>query len=459
MRRLLYADLEKWKETPTHLPVILQGARQCGKTWLLKTFGENAFEDCAYFNFEHTPQLKDIFASDLDVHRIVSTLSLLRKKTIETGKTLVIFDEVQMCPRALTALKYFAEDLPALHIAAAGSLLGVALSQMGAGNSYPVGKVKTLTLRPLNFEEFLLAHNEDLLIDHVRTNPYDEAVQTIFAPRLESLLRDYLITGGMPASVQAWITSGNIGEVEEILTSIAADYEKDFVKYAHASEYPKLLAVWEGIPAQLARDNRKFVFSRIKTGARARDLEDALYWLLGAGIVQKVAKIERPLVPCSAYADLSYFKMYLSDVGILRKLAGFGTDVLFSSDEATAYIRGMLTENFVLSELLASALGSAGVWFWRSNNSAEVDFVIQCGSSVVPIEVKAGKNTRSRSLGEYRKKFAPAAALRLSLMPAGVHKDNFGTVVDLPLYLLWAGEKYLSGALSGQSGEIKGAIV
>ena len=430
MKRLAYKKLLDWKNRDNRLPLILQGVRQCGKTWLLKTFGEDMFSDTAYFNFEHSERIGKIFDADLNPERIILELGILRRKTIEPGKTFLILDEIQLCPRAITALKYFAEELPTLCVAAAGSLLGVAVAQMEKSISFPVGKVQTITLYPLNFEEFMLANGDELLHDYLKNG----GDTLLYSERLEELCRWYLITGGMPAAVKCWIETHSVEETEDVLANIISDYERDFVKYAPRSEYPKLSLIWKGIPAQLAKDNQKFVFSHIKTGARARDLEDSLHWLLSAGLIYQVMRVERPMLPLAGSADLGYFKIYLSDVGILRKMSGFPADAVLDTSAESAYMRGILAENFCLTELIS--LGYSP-YFWKSGGIAELDFLVQKGLNILPIEVKAGKNTRAKSFAEYRKKYLPKYAVKTSMQPFSIRKDDIGDVLEIPLYLLW----------------------
>ncbi|HJJ35758.1 MAG TPA: DUF4143 domain-containing protein, partial [Methanocorpusculum sp.] len=305
----------------------------------------------------------------------------------------------------------------------------------------PVGKVDIETLYPLNFEEFLLANGEELLDTALRTA---EDVPVVFQKKLEGYYQQYLITGGMPEAVSSWIATHDIPTVEKILETIIADYEKDFVKYAPSSEFPKLMQIWNGIPGQLARDNQKFVFSHIKSGARARDLEDALYWLISSGLIYKVVKTEQPFIPLTVHADSSYFKIYLADVGILRILAGFPASAITDTTESSAYMRGMLAKNFVLTELVANhAFTPDSLCFWKSNNTAEIDYLLQHGLDVIPIEVKSGKNTHAKSLHEYRKRYRPKIAVRTSLQPLAHHTDDTGTVQEIPLPLLWNIERYL----------------
>jgi len=437
----MYDTLLEWKDNRDCKPVILEGIRQCGKTWILKHFGEAEFKDVAYFNFEHDDRLQKIFEGDLNVSRIIKDLSILRNKHIQPGNTILILDEIQICPRAITSLKYFCENLSELHVAAAGSLLGVAVAQMGKNISFPVGKVQMLKMYPLSFAEYLLAIGEELLYEHLRSMSADEKISAAFTGRLEEAYREYLITGGMPEVVNSWINNHDIGIVETLQSEILDTYEKDFVKYASVSEFPKLSLIWHAIPAQLSKDNQKFIFSHVKTGMRARDLEDSLQWLISAGLIYKVEKVGRPYIPITTYGDVTNFKIYLSDVGLLRKMSKFPADVIFDTSALTADMRGILTENFVLTELIAS--DSPNPFFWKSKGIAEVDYIIQNGVDVIPIEVKSAKKTRSRSLAEYRKKYTPRIAVRTSLNNFARHSDDFGEVLEIPLYLLWRLKTYL----------------
>lgn len=438
MKRQILQNLLRWKEDPNRQPLLIRGVRQCGKTWIMKRFGEENYPDTAYFNFESDERLGEFFEGDLDVSRIIKSLGVQRGKTIMPGTTLVIFDEIQFCPRALTALKYFCEEMPELHVLCAGSLLGVALAKP---QSFPVGKVELVTLRPMNFYEFCVANGDEMLADHLTSLAVSEPLPAAFTGRLEEYYRDYLICGGMPAVVSSWIDKHDISEVERIQQQILDTYSLDFVKHAPLNDFPKLSLIWNAIPLQLAKENSKFLFSHVKKGARARDLEDALQWLIDAGLIYKVEKADRPYIPLSMYADASYFKIYLADVGLLRKMSKFPAAALLSSSPLAADMRGALTENYVLSEVM-SVTGEVP-YFWRSERTAEVDFLVQDGEKIVPIEVKAGKNTRAKSLQEYRKKFSPGIAVRISLQAAARHDDDNGTLLEIPLYLVWMWKTYL----------------
>jgi predicted AAA+ superfamily ATPase len=433
MERSLTGQLVAWKDNPHKKPLIIKGVRQCGKTWLLKEFGEKYYTDTAYFSFEGNDPLGALFDGDLDPRRIITELGVHRQKSIEPGKTLIIFDEIQFCNRALSSLKYFCEDAPEHHIACAGSLLGLALS---GPLSFPVGKVDFLTLRPLSFYEFLLANGEALLCKHLEQFPPGEPAPELLAAALERHLKTYYITGGMPEAVANWIANHDIEQLEAVHRKILDSYELDFAKHAPLGEFPRLQGIWRSIPAQLAKENSKFIFSQVKKGRRARDLEDALEWLLGAGLAHRVAKVEKPFMPLSAYADASFFKLYMADVGLLRTLAALPAEAILERIDIYKEFKGALTENYVLTELIN--LYDETPFFWRSANTAEVDFIVQQKLDIVPVEVKSERNTRAKSLAEYRKKYGPAKAVKTSLSNAvKVVFDGNGAMLAVPLYLLW----------------------
>lgn len=427
MERALIADLINWKEKPCRKPLILKGVRQCGKTYLLKAFGEQCYDSFAYFNFEETEALKTVFEKDYDTDRILFELGLFAGKTIEAGHTLVILDEIQECGRAITAMKYFCENAPEYHIVCAGSLLGIALQNQ---LSFPVGKVDFLTLYPMSFSEFLRAAGSPQLADYITEFKKGDTLPEVIAEKLTGFLRQYYMTGGMPEVVSTWCRTKNIEEVERIQQAIINSYELDFAKHAPAKDFPKLSAIWRSIPEQLAKENTKFIFSHVKKGWRSKDLEDALEWLIGAGLVYKVSKIEKPFIPLSAYADDTAFKLYMADIGILRKLSKLPYEVILDTAPTYREFKGSLTENYVLCELLGSVDDTA--YYWSSGNTAEVDFVIQCGKEIIPIEVKSEKNVKARSLAEYRKKYAPAYAVKTSM-----RSDTDGdAVLNIPLYMI-----------------------
>ncbi|HQB99616.1 MAG TPA: ATP-binding protein [Methanospirillum sp.] len=441
MKRFMYDSLLTWKASTDRKPLIIEGIRQCGKTWILKHFSETEFKDVAYFNFEYDDRVQKIFENDLNVSRIIKDLGIMRNKSILPGTTILILDEIQISPRAITSLKYFCENLPELHVAAAGSLLGVAIAQMGNKVSFPVGKVQMLKMYPLNFPEFLLAKDEELLYEYLKDLSPEKAITAVFSSKLEEVYHEYLITGGLPEVVSSWIKHQDIGIVETKQNEIIDTYEKDFIKYAPISEFPKLSLIWNAIPAQLAKDNQKFLFSHVKQGMRARDLEDSLEWLISAGLIYKVEKIERPYIPITTYSDITNFKIYFSDVGLLRRMSKFPADVVFDTSSLTADMRGILAENFVLTELISNDYQRS--FFWKSGGIAEVDYVIQEGIDVIPIEVKSSKRVRSRSLTEYRKKYSPRIAVRTSLRDMSRHSDEYGEVLEIPLWLIWKLKAYL----------------
>jgi predicted AAA+ superfamily ATPase len=433
MQRLLFDRLIEWKNKKDRKPLILKGVRQCGKTYLLNEFGRLHYKDVGYFNFEGNDALRERFEQDLNVERIITELGVFNKKALIPGQTLIIFDEIQFCNKALTALKYFCENAPQYHIACAGSLLGLTLSKP---LSFPVGKVDLFTLRPMSFYEFVLASKEEMLIDYLKDYSTKEAIPEIFANKLENYLRTYYITGGMPEVVAKWISTKDVSAVEEVQERIINSYELDFAKHAPTSDVPKLLQIWKSVPNQLAKENSKFIFSQVKQGARAKDLEDALQWLISAGMAHKVSKIEKPFLTLDAYAEHTFFKLYMSDIGLLRKMSKMPAEAIFKKSESYKEFKGALTENYVLTELINAQ--NDVPYYWKSKNLAEVDFVSQFGMHIVPFEVKSERNARSKSLAQYRKTYKPEISVKLSM-------KNFsdGEVKNIPLYMLWKINEYI----------------
>lgn len=429
MERTLIKGLMWWKEKDNRKPLILKGVRQCGKTYLLKDFGNRFYESVAYFNFEETDALKTVFEKDYDVKRILLELELFLGKSIKPGKTLIILDEIQECGKALTAMKYFCENAPEYHIVCAGSLLGIALQKQ---LSFPVGKVDFLTLYPMSFSEFLRACGPENLADYIDNFKKGEHLPELIGDRLSTFLRQYYITGGMPEVVETWSKTSSIEEVERVQQSIINSYELDFAKHAPTKDFPKLTAIWRSIPEQLAKENTKFMFSHVKKGWRSKDLEDALEWLIAAGLVYKVRKIEKPFMPLSSYADDTAFKLYMADIGILRKLSKLPYEVILDATPNYKEFKGSLTENYVLCELIKSVDDS--LYYWSSGNTAEVDFILQCASEIIPIEVKSERNVRARSLAEYKKKYSPKYAVKTSMKS----ETNGEEVLNIPLYLISA---------------------
>lgn len=428
-------ELIKWKNNKDRKPLILKGIRQCGKTYLLREFGEKYYTDIAYFNFEGNESLQDRFERDLDCSRIIEELSILRGKPIKKEETLIIFDEIQFCNKALSSLKYFCENMPGYHIVSAGSLLGIALSKP---LPFPVGKVYFLTLYPMSFYEFLLANGEDMLCEYLQELPNNEVVSALFTDKLENYLRSYYITGGMPEVVDKWVKTKDISLIEDIQKKILDSYELDFAKHAPIKDYPKLSLIWKSIPNQLSRENNKFMYSNVKKGLRGKDLEDALQWLISAGLVYRVSRIEKPFIPLEAHADQVYFKLYMPDIGLLRKVAGLPAGAILEKNNLFTEFKGALTENYVLCELIK--INNGNIYYWKSQNIAEVDFVIGFGTKIIPIEVKSERNTKSRSLTEYRKRYNPEISLLISMNNISGEK-----IKNIPLYLLWKIKDYCGG--------------
>lgn len=434
MERALLTELLEWKEKPNRKPLVLKGVRQCGKTYLLKEFGERHYDNVAYFNFEETSALNTVFEQDYDVKRIIFELGLFAGKTITPGTTLIILDEIQECGKALTAMKYFCENAPEYHIVCAGSLLGIALRKQ---LSFPVGKVDFLTLYPMSFTEFLRACGPESLADYLENFKKGDTLPALIADRLSTFLKQYYITGGMPEVVDAWSKTHSIEEVERVQQAIINSYELDFAKHAPAKDFPKLTAIWRSIPEQLAKENTKFIFGHVKKGWRSKDLEDALEWLVAAGLVHKVCKIEKPFMPLSSYADDTAFKLYMSDIGILRKLSKLPYEVILDATPNYREFKGSLTENFVLCELVKSV--DESLYYWTSGNTAEVDFILQSGVEIVPIEVKSERNVKARSLAEYRKKYSP----KYSVITSMKSETNGEEVLNIPLYLISALSRFV----------------
>lgn len=433
MERTLIHELLVWKEKENRKPLILKGVRQCGKTYLLKDFGNRYYDNVAYFNFEETDSLSSVFEKDYDTKRIILELELFLGRAIKPESTLIILDEIQECGRALTAMKYFCENAPEYHIVCAGSLLGIALQKQ---LSFPVGKVDFLTLYPMSFSEFLRACGSETLADYVDNFKKGDTVPQPIGDKLTTFLRQYYITGGMPEVVSTWQKTNNIEEVERVQQNIINSYELDFAKHAPTKDFPKLAAIWRSIPEQLAKENTKFIFSHVKKGWRSKDLEDSLEWLIAAGLVYKVCKIEKPFIPLSSYADDTSFKLYMADIGILRKLSKLPYEVILDATPHYKEFKGSLTENYVLCELVKSV--DETLYYWSSGNTAEVDFILQSGSEIVPVEVKSERNVKARSLAEYRKKYTPKYSVKTSMR----NETSGEEVLSIPLYLISALEHF-----------------
>ncbi|MGL5958080.1 MAG: ATP-binding protein [Phocaeicola sp.] len=418
-------SLKEWKEKRNRKPLVLQGARQVGKTWLLKEFGRSCFEDIALFNFDESPELKQFFSSTKDVKRIIQNLSLVHGKTISPQNTLIVFDEIQECNEALNALKYFCEEAPEYHVACAGSLLGVAMSR---GASFPVGKVDFQTIYPISFLEFLAAADQTLF-NYLQSITKIEPIPDIFFSQLLDKFKMYYISGGMPEAVVELLEEGNISVVQQILQNILNAYALDFSKHAQNSDVIKIGYIWQSLPSQLARDNKKFLYQTVRPGARARDYENALQWLVNAGLVYKINRISKPALPLSAYDDLSSFKIYAFDVALLRRLAGLAPSAIAEGNRLLIEFKGALTENYILESLIRQFENQPR--YWASQNRAEVDFILQIDNQVVPIEVKSDENVVGKSLAFYRKEFSPPISIRYSLK--NLKQD--GDLLNIPLFM------------------------
>jgi predicted AAA+ superfamily ATPase len=434
LRRLLIEDLIKWRNKKNRLPLILKGARQVGKTWLLNEFGKVAFDDVLYINFENAPGLKEAFDGDISPQRILDLLGALHGKRIQPEKTLMIFDEVQEIPRALTALKYFAENAPEYVICCAGSLLGVALH---SGTSFPVGKVDFLTLQPFCFEEFLLANNEEALVDFVRNDGIREIPKAI-AEKLTDYLKIYFVVGGMPGVVASWIGTRDFSVVERRQLDILETYENDFSKHAPKNIVPKLRHLWNSIPSQLAKENKKFVYGLVREGARAREYEEAMLWLLDSGLLRRVGRITKAATPLKAYEDLKAFKLYHLDVGLLRVMSELPPDAILDGIRIFEEFKDALTEQYVLSELVVKDF-IRNVYYWTSEATAKVDFVFADNRNIYPVEVKAGKSIQAKSLKVYRDKYNPKLAIRTSMLNLRLDEG----LLNVPLYAIFNLENYL----------------
>ena len=434
MRRNVLKALAEWKDSPTRKPLVITGVRQCGKTYAMKEFGASSFEDVAYINLERDSLAASVFEMALEPQKIIASLSAVSAgKPIVAGKTLLILDEIQACPRALTALKYFCEDMPDLHVMCAGSLLGVALTHENI--SFPVGKVDRLQMYPLGFQEFLSATRGESLLEMLADQPCAQPLPGPLASELEAAYRDFLIVGGMPEAVARWVETHDYSQVEGIQARIIADYEADFAKHAPIGEVAKIGWIWASAPKQLAKENNKFVFSQVREGKRAHELEDALQWLVAAGLVYKAEFVGNAELPLAFNADASYFKVYMSDVGLLRKMANVPYRALLQPEAAYARFRGAMAENYVHNEMLQQGLKP---YFWRSGNTAEVDFVFEKDGRIVPVEVKSADNTMAKSYRLFCKRYAIERGFKVSLKNAAVNVDEGGCeTVSLPLYMAW----------------------
>ena len=437
MKRKIMQDMVVWKNNPNRMPLIIEGARQVGKTWLMKKFGSEHYENIVYFNFDDNRKLQKLFDQDLDTNRLISELELVSRSKIIPHETLIIFDEIQECNRALVSLKYFCENAPEYHIISAGSLLGVAIH---GNNSFPVGKVNTLQLYPMTFAEFLDAVDETRYQKLIENRAYDSAYA--IADDLINHLKYYYFVGGMPKAVHTFVTQKNLEEVRKIQKNILADYERDFSKHIDAPSIPKIGLIWHSIPSQLAKENKQFIYKEMKQGARASQFEHAFYWLSKVGLIHILNRIETPNLPLAAYKKEA-FKVYMLDVGLLSAQSGLTIQNLTNPDpEVFNHFKGALTEQYVLQELKAAT--KENIFYWmndRKKGVAEVDFLLQHEGNIIPIEAKASINLRAKSLKAYINYYEPPVALRTSLTRLGRN----GNLYDIPLYLLGEFQNIIKG--------------
>ncbi|MDR0737851.1 MAG: ATP-binding protein [Prevotellaceae bacterium] len=424
MYRTKIDELIQWKNSPIRKPLILRGARQVGKTWLLQEFGRTNYDQLVYLNFEDTPALQNMFASDFNIERILTVLQVHAHVTITPENTLIVFDEIQSAERGITSLKYFCEHAPQYHVIAAGSLLGMNLHRHV---SFPVGKVDFMDLRPLSFSEFLLALGEEQLNTILGAGKWD--ILSVFTDKLKEYLRYYFYVGGMPEAAARFAQTRDWQEVRHIQRRILNTYEGDFSKHAPPEMVPRIRMVWQSIPAQLAKENKKFIYGVLREGARAKDFELAIQWLLDSGLLLKSHRISKPHLPLSAYQDFSAFKLFLHDVGLLGAMAGLDMKTIIEGNAIFTGFKGAFTEQYVMQQLRLNSNDYIGYWT-NDRSTAEVDFVVQHEGEVIPIEVKAGENLKAKSFKTFYEKYRPEKAIRTSLSD---YKEE-PWMVNVPLY-------------------------
>lgn len=422
MYRYAINNLIEWKNSPNHMPLIIKGARQVGKTWLMKEFGKTQYKKVAYISFDSNPRLDTLFQKDLDVKRLLDGLNIEVGFNITPKDTLIIFDEIQENPLALTSLKYFCENAPEYDIVAAGSLLGVAHHK---GTGFPVGKVEYLNLYPLSFKEFLLAMNENQILELIDKNNFE--MQKVFKERIIDLLRRYCYVGGMPKAVLSFAQKQDYNLVRKIQKNILDDYESDFSKHISPEQVERTRLLWNAIPSQLVKENKKCVYGKIKQGARAKDFEIALNWLIDSGLVHKVSRVSEPNMPLKAFEDVSAYKLFLLDVGLLGAMNDLDPRSLLENDKLFNDYNGAITEQYVLQEF--KTIGDLPVFYWASNR-AELDFLIQYQNNIIPVEAKATINLQAKSLKSFRQKYEPKISIRTSLAD---YEENTG-LFNIPLY-------------------------
>lgn len=435
------SKLLAWKNSPYRKPLILKGVRQVGKTWILKEFGKLYYKNIAYFNFDENREYKQFFEATKNVERILQNLMLASGQKIEPENTLIIFDEVQDCTEVINSMKYFCENAPQYHVACAGSLLGITLAKP---SSFPVGKVNFMQINPMTFTEFLLANGDENLAKYIEQIDKIEPIPDAFFNPLYEKLKMYYVTGGMPESVLMWTKARDVNAMQETLFEIITAYERDFAKHPNVSEFPKISMIWHSIPSQLARENKKFLYKVVKNGARAREYEDALQWLVSAQLVYKIYRSTAPSLPIAAYDDVSAFKIYLADVGLLRRLAQLAPTAFAEGNRLFTEFKGALTENYVLQALLTQFEVMPRYWS-QTNPPYEVDFLIQRENDIFPIEVKSEANINSRSLKKFKELFPNQTKLRIRFSLNNLKLDD--DVLNIPLFMADYTDKLIGLAL------------
>lgn len=427
MQRTAILKLKEWKESKNHKPIIIEGARQVGKTWLMKEFGKQYYEQVVYLHFDNNQKLTALFENDYEIPRLIESFEILSGIKINPDNTLIIFDEIQECPRALTSLKYFYENAPEYDIIAAGSLLGLMHHE---GTGFPVGKVSFLNLYPMNFFEFARALGEEKLIELIEKKDFQ--MITVFKNDFEKLVKMYCYIGGMPEVVQNFVDNRNYKKVREIQKNILASYENDFSKHVSSNTVEKIRMLWRVIPSQLAKENKKFIYNVIKTGARAKEYELALLWLKDAGLVYQVNRIKKPDLLLIAYQDLDAFKLFIVDVGLLSALTNLDVKTILEKTQIFEEFKGAIAEQYVYQQL--KSVDEIPIFYWSNDSRrSEIDFVIQHGEYVVPVEVRAEKNLKAKSLNNFIQEYKSKKSVRTSLAD---YKLNDNNLYDIPLYAI-----------------------
>jgi len=439
-KREIYSELIKWKLKPKRKPLLLMGARQIGKTTLLKSFGNIAYDDFLYLNLEKQNSTHQIFEKNKDPVSIINNLNIIHGSKILVGKTLIVLDEIQECKDALIALKYFQEELPEIHIIGAGSLLGLSI---GNDRSFPVGKVEFLDMYPLSFSEFLQHY------DTKQYNAYHYFINTkeikpipdLFFDSFQEIFKEFILIGGMPEATADYLTHRDLSQALKIQDGILRAYELDFVKHSNKTTSTKIQQVWNSLPSQLGKENKKFIYKVIKSGARAREFEEAILWLIQAGLVSKISKIETPKIPLKAYEDISSFKLYTLETGMLLRLAGLDPTTFISGNDFFIEFKGSIAENFVAQSL--KKIYNRSPYYWTSDGQAEIDFCIEHSGSCIPIEVKSGSQTKSKSMAVYKKLFDPKLRIRISNLNLNITDD----LLNIPIFYSEYADRFISRIL------------